>query len=61
MEKSVIMQGIAIIAAVMVGGGFLIWLSFRIKRLKAIPFVVGLLLLIWGAYLIFDFLTVCLS
>ncbi|MCD6082673.1 hypothetical protein DRJ00_02450 [Candidatus Aerophobetes bacterium] len=61
MEKSVIMQGIAVIAAVVGGGGLLMWLSFRIKRLKAIPFVVGLLLLIWGAYLIFDFLTVCLS
>jgi len=60
MEKSVIVQGIAIIGGVIGGGALLLWLSFRIKRLKVIPFVIGVLLLIWGAYLVFDFLT-CLS
>ncbi len=51
-------QGIAIIGGIMAIGLFLGWLSFRIKRFKAIPFVVGTLLLLWGAYLIFDFISV---
>jgi len=53
-----IAQGIAIIGGILAGGLFLGWLSFRIKRFKAIPFVVGILLLLWGAYLVFDFISV---
>jgi len=53
-----IAQGIAIIGGILAVGLFLVWLSFRIKRFKAIPFVVGFLLLLWGAYLIFDFISV---
>jgi len=53
-----IAQGIAIIGGILAVGLFLTWLSFRIKRFKAIPFVVGILLLLWGAYLIFDFISV---
>ena len=51
-------QGIAIIGVILAVGLFLAWLSFRIKRFKAIPFVAGILLLLWGAYLIFDFISV---
>ena len=53
-----IAQGIAIIGGILAVGLFLAWLSFRIKRFKVIPFVVGILLLLWGAYLIFDFISV---
>ena len=53
-----IAQGIAIIGGILAVGLFLGWLSFRIKRFKTIPFVVGILLLLWGAYLIFDFISV---
>ena len=53
-----IAQGIAIIGGILAIGLFLGWLSFRIKKFKAIPFVVGLLLLLWGAYLVFDFISV---
>jgi len=60
METNVIMQGIAIIAGIIGVGLFFIWLSFRIKSLKAIPFIAGVILLAWGAYLIFDFLSVLL-
>ncbi len=49
-----IAQGIAIIGGILAVGLFLVWLSFRLKRFKTIPFVVGILLLLWGAYLIFD-------
>jgi len=55
---NMIAQGIAIIGGILAVGLFLAWLSFRIKRFKAIPFVVGTLLLLWGAYLIFDFISV---
>ncbi len=51
-------QGIAIIGAIMAIGLFLGWLSFRIKRFKIVPFGTGILLLLWGAYLIFDFISV---
>ncbi len=53
-----IAQGIAIIGGILGIGLFLAWLSFRIKRFKEIPFVVGILLLLWGAYLVFDFRSV---
>jgi len=53
---SIITQGILIIAGILVLGSFLTWLGFRIKSFKAIPFVIGILLLIWGVYLVFDFL-----
>jgi len=53
-----IAQGIAIIGGILAVGLFLVWLSFRIKRFKAMPFVVGILFLLWGAYLIFDFISV---
>jgi len=55
---NMIAQGIAIIGGILAVGLFLAWLSFRIKKFKAIPFVVGILLLLWGAYLIFDFISV---
>lgn len=51
-------QGIAIIGGIIGIGLFLGWLSFRIKRFKAIPFGTGIFLLLWGAYLIFDFISV---
>lgn len=51
-------QGIAIIGGIIAIGLFLGWLSFQIKRFKALPFVTGTLLLLWGAYLIFDFISV---
>lgn len=54
---SIITQGILIIAGILGLGSFLTWLGFRIKSFKAIPFVVGILLLIWGVYLVFDFLS----
>lgn len=53
-----IAQGIAIIGGILAAGLFLVWLNFRIKRFKAIPLVVGIFLLLWGAYLIFDFRSV---
>ncbi len=55
-----IAQGIAIIGGIIGLGSFLIWFSIRIKRFKAVPFVPGILFLAWGAYLIFDFLSVVL-
>jgi len=58
MDTSVIIQGIVIIGGIVGIGSFLTWLSFRVKSFKAIPFVAGILLLVWGAYLIFDFLSV---
>jgi len=54
---SIITQGILIIAGILALGSFLTWLGFRIKSFKAIPFVIGILLLIWGIYLVFDFLS----
>lgn len=51
-------QGIAIIGGIIAIGLFLGWLSFQIKRFKALPFGAGTLLLLWGAYLIFDFISV---
>ncbi|MCD6232409.1 hypothetical protein J7K28_07310 [Candidatus Aerophobetes bacterium] len=57
---SIITQGILIIAGILALGSFLTWLGFRIKSLKAIPFVIGILLLMWGIYLIFDFISVVL-
>ena len=53
-----IAQGIAIIGGILAVGLFLVWLSFRIMRFKIISFIVGFLLLLWGAYLIFDFISV---
>ena len=44
-----------IIGGIIVVGGFLIWLGFRVKRFKAIPYISGSLLLLWAIYLIFDF------
>ena len=56
-----ILEGIAVISAVMVGGLFLTWLGTRVRRFKAVPFVLGILLVLWGAYLIYDFLSVVLQ
>lgn len=55
-----VLQGIAIIGGIVGLGSFLILLSTRIKSFKVVPFVPGILLLAWGAYLIFDFLSVVL-
>ena len=55
---NMVAQGIAIIGGIIGIGLFLGWLSFRIKRFKAIPFGTGIFLLLWGAYLIFDFISV---